>query len=167
MTVDSQSELGELLVNYPATSEIVQAVLSVWPDHERYVRKSLAVRSTDCRETTELLAKAALVLGDGRLSTIAANYRWTCDRLHEEELHFHRTGRYRLDTFEEAYNEVYSNSAYMERYNDGLLFSQVLWANHAESCHFYFRTVPKHIARGCAAFGNRTGSWIDALSRTS
>jgi len=132
----------ELKRSYPATERIVAAVLENWPDHAKYVSKSFAMRDDEERATTEILAEAALVLEGDRLPTLAANYRWTCDRLREEELHFHRTGGYRLTTFEDAEREVYSNDEYMERYVDGLLLSQILWFNHVGSCNFYFREAP-------------------------
>ena len=49
----------------------------------------------------------------GEEARFAADYRWTCDQLREEELFFHREGRYRLSTFAEANAEVYSDRAYM------------------------------------------------------
>lgn len=132
----------------PATRKIVEAVLRAWPDHERYMQRSLAGREGPAAETTELLADAAVKLAGPRLDAVAAHYRWTCDRLREEEIFFHREGRYRLSTFAEADAEVYSDAAYMEKYMDGLLFSQVLWANHARSCDFFFREAPKHLKPG-------------------
>jgi len=134
--------LQDLPAPYPATARIVAAVLEEWPDHLKYVRKSLAARTEEQLATTEILAEAALVLEGERLPALAANYRWTCDRLREEELHFHRTGGYRLTTFEDADREVYSNDEYMEHYVDGLLLSQILWFNHVGSCNFYFREAP-------------------------
>lgn len=137
--------LEEFLSNYPSTKRIANAVVNHWPEHRRFVTKSFQVRTQACMDTTELLASAALTLAGDRISQIAENYHWTCDRLRNEELYFHRTGHYRLSTFVDANREVYSNEAYMKQYVDGLLLSQVLWSNHAESCNFYFRTIPQFI----------------------
>jgi 2-polyprenyl-3-methyl-5-hydroxy-6-metoxy-1,4-benzoquinol methylase len=140
--------LEHLADAYPATSLVAETVLKCWPEHERYIRRSLSVRSDEVLETTEMLARAALTLAGPRLAEVARHYRWTCDRLHEEEIEFHRSGRYRLSSFTEADREVYSNSDYMEKYVDGLLFSQVLWVNHAESCNFFFREIPRNLKPG-------------------
>lgn len=150
MTKPNKAEtlLEDLAVQWPATDRLVKAVLADWPEHARYVAKSLGARDAALMGTTETLAEAALVLAGLKLDTIAAHYRWTCDRLREEELFFHREGRYRLSTFEEANAEVYSDAAYMEKYMDGLLFSQVLWFNHAASCHFFLTETPKLLAPG-------------------
>ncbi len=139
-------ELADVIGNRPATLKIAQAILAAWPDHARYLEKSFAARSAEEFETTEILANAALTLEGERLPQLAENYRWTCDRLRDEELFFHREGRYRLATFEEADAEVYSNHEYMERYVDGLLISQVIWYNHVASCTYYFKHTPTLIA---------------------
>ena len=138
----ASEKLSMVLASFPATLRIVAAVLEAWPEHEKYIRKSLTARDEQQLATTELLAGAAMRLEGHRLPVLAANYRWTCDRLREEELHFHRNGAYRLSTFAEADREVYSNDAYMEHYVDGLLLSQILWFNHVASCNFYFREAP-------------------------
>lgn len=137
-----------VLRDYPASRAIADAVLEVWPEHLRYLRKSFAGRDPALMATTERLAEAAQLLAGTRIGEIAVHYRWTCDRLREEELHFHRTGRYRLSSFAEADREVYSDAAYMARYMDGLLFSQVLWVNHAASCHFFLTETPVLLAPG-------------------
>lgn len=137
------AELEYLLSDLPATRSIVGAVLEQWGEHAKYLRKGLSARSAEQLQTTEILAEAALTLEGERLGELAANYRWTCDRLREEELYFHRNGAYRLSSFEEANREVYSNADYMERYVDGLLLSQVLWFNHVGSCDFFMRRSPE------------------------
>jgi 2-polyprenyl-3-methyl-5-hydroxy-6-metoxy-1,4-benzoquinol methylase len=145
---EERAYLEELSRRMPATAVIVEAVLAIWPDHDRYMRKSIEARDPTTLRATEILAEAALKLAGGRLAELAVNYRWTCDRLREEELNFHRTGSYRLKTFEEAYREVYSDAAYMEKYVDGLLLSQILWFNHAASCAFYLSTTPQLLPAG-------------------
>lgn len=140
--------LAALTEGRPATARIVLAVLDAWPEHARYVERSLAARDEGQMATTEVLADAALALAGDRLAVLAERYRWTCDRLREEELNFHRTGRYRLSTFAEADAEVYSDAAYMERYVDGLLLTQILWYNHAASCHFFLGATPRLLRPG-------------------
>ncbi|MBN9669878.1 class I SAM-dependent methyltransferase [Roseibium aggregatum] len=137
------AQLNSFLDPFPATKEIAGAVLRAWPEHNDFILKSMSERSPELMQTTETLASAALLLAGSKIDRIATHYRWTCDRLRDEELFFHREGRYRLSTFAEANEEVYSNAAYMEKYMDGLLFSQVLWFNHAASCHFFLTTTPK------------------------
>jgi len=142
---DPTTELLQITSTMPATRVILEAVLEVWPDHARYATKSLSIRDQGLLETTELLSAAALTLVGERLPEVAHGYRWTCDRLREEELYFHRNEEYRLKTFAEADAEVYSNTSYMEKYVDGLLLTQVLWYNHVASFHFFLREIPPRL----------------------
>jgi SAM-dependent methyltransferase len=128
---DKGAALRELLAGRTATSAVVEATLSVWPEHAAYLLRSFQRRSPSMMDTTELAAAAARRLMAGAETTFAADYRWTCDKLREEELFFHREGRYRLSTFAEADAEVYSDAEYMGHYVNGLLLSQLLWYNHA------------------------------------
>lgn len=140
--------LEVLIPDRPATLQIFDAILAVWPDHRRYLERGIIARTIDEADTAEHLAKAVLVIGGERLAELAENYRWTCDRLGEEELFFHREGHYRLATFAEAEAEVYGNHDYMARYVDGLLLSQVVWYNHIASCNYFRRTAPGIILPG-------------------
>src|SRR5262249_49718146 len=64
-------------------------------------------------------------------------YRWLCERMNEEELHFRRTNRYRLSTFADAHREVYANGEFMRRYMNGVLLSHLWWDNHARVIEYY------------------------------
>jgi 2-polyprenyl-3-methyl-5-hydroxy-6-metoxy-1,4-benzoquinol methylase len=130
MTVEEDAALEALLAERSETKAVVRAVLAVWPEHASYLLKSFRSRTPRMLDTTEAAAVASRKLMAGEDSRFATDYRWTCDRLRDEELFFHREGRYRLSTFAEALAEVYSNDDYMSRYMSGLLLTQVLWYNH-------------------------------------
>lgn len=133
--------LADLLAASPATREIVGAVLADWPDHAAYLTKSFAARSPEQMAATEEAAAAALRLIGDDAARFAHGYHWTCDRLRDEELFFHREGRYRLSTFAEADAEVYSNHDYMTPYVDGLLLTQILWYNHVATFEMFLNRV--------------------------
>jgi 2-polyprenyl-3-methyl-5-hydroxy-6-metoxy-1,4-benzoquinol methylase len=86
------------------------------------------------------VAALILVIAGDRLADICADYRWLAEVIIEEEIFFRREGRYRLSTFAEANAQVYSNEPYMRRYVNGILLSQLWWANHT-SVMRYFRDV--------------------------
>lgn len=134
-------ELLAGLKDAPETRAIVQAVLEIWPDHAGYLARSFAARTPAQMATTEHAAAASRRLMDGRLRDFAEGYRWTCDRLREEELFFHREGRYRLATFAEAEAEVYARPDYMGPYVMGLLLTQILWFNHVGTLDMYLNRV--------------------------
>ena len=141
MSASKDEQLRALLAGRPATSAIVQSVLAVWPEHAAYLLKSFSPRSPSMMAATEAAAAATAKLIAGQEATFAADYRWTCDRLRDEELFFHREGRYRLATFAEANAEVYSDHAYMGHYVNGLLLTQVLWYNHVATFEMFLDEV--------------------------
>ncbi len=141
MSESKTDALRDLVSAYPATAAIVETTLKVWPEHAAYLLKSFSPRTPAMMRATEAAAAASAKLMAGDEETVAADYRWTCDRLREEELFFHREGRYRLSTFAEADAEVYSDHAYMGRYVNGLLLTQVLWYNHAATFEMFLNEV--------------------------
>jgi 2-polyprenyl-3-methyl-5-hydroxy-6-metoxy-1,4-benzoquinol methylase len=132
------------LKNYPDLACISEGVLAAWPEHQSF----LAVRFSDPIEPTlplaEKMANLILRITGDELPKFIAGYRWVCETLVSEDLHFRRTGRYRWSSFEDVYREVYSRDEYMSNYLRGLLLSQVLWANQAAAFHFY---VEQFLAR--------------------
>ncbi len=138
---ERSAALAAILVEMPATAPIVQAVLADWPEHAAYLLKSLSARSPAQRAATEVAAAAATRLMAGGLPRFARGYRWTCDRLRDEEIFFHRNGRYRLATFAQAWDEVYSKPEIMAPYVDGLLLSQILWFNHVGTFEMFLGRV--------------------------
>jgi SAM-dependent methyltransferase len=141
MIQDKTAQLRALLQGRPQTAAVVEAVLDAWPEHASYLLGSFQPRSAPMLEATEAAAAAARKLMDGQEARFAGDYRWTCDRLRDEELFFHREGRYRLSTFAEADAEVYSDHAYMGRYVNGLLLSQLLWYNHVATFEMFLNRV--------------------------
>lgn len=141
MSLEKADRLRTLLAPWPASDAVARTVLEVWPEHAAYLLKSFEARSPAMMAATEAAATAAAQLMAGAEPRFAADYRWTCDQLRDEELFFHREGRYRLSTFREADAEVYSNHAYMSRYVNGLLLSQLLWYNHAATFEMFLNRV--------------------------
>lgn len=127
------AELSEKLAPYPNLAAIVGALLAEWPDHQKYVEKRFQNDDDAFLGRTEELAAVSMRSLEGELSLYVQDYRWVSERLLEEEIHFQREGRYRLSTFQEAYDEVYSNVDYMGRYMRGLMISQIIWDQHARA----------------------------------
>ena len=141
MSGEKAAQLRALLGARADTVAVAEAVLAAWPEHAGYLLKSFSGRSAAILDATEVAAAAARKLMAVQEARFAADYRWTCERLRDEELFFHREGRYRLSTFAEADREVYSNPEYMGRYVNGLLLSQLLWYNHAATFEMFLNRV--------------------------
>ena len=131
----------------PALNRLLAETLALWPQHARYLATSMANRSDTVLNVSNRVAAIVLALADdaGGIAKAVADYRFLCEEIVlPEELHFRREGRYRLSTFTEANAEVYSNGAFMDRYMNGLLFSNVIWHNHSHAMTDYVtRYLPR------------------------
>jgi SAM-dependent methyltransferase len=133
------------LAAFPNVRRLAEGVLQAWPDHARFLEQSFARRNGELMASSERHAQTILriVGGEAALPEFCADYRFLCDCLMEEELHFRRSGTYRLSRFEDAVAQVYSNRAFMHRYMNFLLLSHVVWDNHARAlAHFEASYLP-------------------------
>ena len=126
---------------YPGLARIITEIVHLWPKHERYLAANMAERDADLLVHSERLAQIIIALSDqhdGGLAGLAGDYRFLCEDVTlPEEMFFRRNGRYRLSRFEDALAQVYANSAYMTRYMNGLLVSDVIWINHCRCMKHY------------------------------
>lgn len=114
---------------------IITNLLDYWPEHRPFIKK---VRERFSQyHIVHDLADIILTLTDNNVHSIIKSYKWMCEMLLEEELHFRRHDAYRFSSFAEVNSLVYQNDDLMHRYMDGLLLSQILWSNHIEVFDFY------------------------------
>jgi 2-polyprenyl-3-methyl-5-hydroxy-6-metoxy-1,4-benzoquinol methylase len=125
---------------YPNLSQVVDALLEVWPEHLDYCESRFRDDPPGYMQRSDELAGLVLKLADsGDLKQYCGDYAWMCEEFLKEELYFRRHGTYRLSTFKEAFDEVYNKPEYMGRYVRGILISQLIWTPHARAFDF-FRT---------------------------
>lgn len=122
---------------YPAIAELAGRVTQRWPEHATFIERSFGGREPAAMAVAEQLAVAILKLAAedaGGLDELSDDYRFLCEEIVlPEEIHFRRNGSYRLANFADANAECYANAPFMSRYMNGLLLSDVLWANHANA----------------------------------
>jgi 2-polyprenyl-3-methyl-5-hydroxy-6-metoxy-1,4-benzoquinol methylase len=147
-TGEDLAALRTQLARWPNLLALSEVVVETWPEHAAYLLKSFGVRSEGMMATSDHVARAMLLLAGDRKAQVAADYRWLCDRIREEELEFARSGHYRYSSFEQTNAHVYSNDDFMERYMHGLLYSHVLWYMHASSLHFFRQRLEARVPRG-------------------
>jgi 2-polyprenyl-3-methyl-5-hydroxy-6-metoxy-1,4-benzoquinol methylase len=123
----------------PSLGAVVDGLVRSWPAHAAYIGERFGASAPDHLRFCDGVARRILGIAGERLGEVFENYRWTCERMLEEEYHFAMTGRYRHDSFAEVERTVYRDAAYMRRYTDGLLLSQLMWANHALALEVYER----------------------------
>jgi hypothetical protein len=117
--------------------KLFQHQILAFPEHEAFLRdRFAAVSETGWLFIEEVAEKVMQIAGD-RLDRMCDDYRWLSGIVLDEELHFRRTGRYRLSTFEQADRAVYSSPEVMSRYMNGLLASQLWWRNHTEMLNYF------------------------------
>ena len=136
----------------PCTARIIQAVKTIWPGHEKFLRSSFAARSPELLDTTEIISSLldkTATFKSKSIEEFAEDYRFLCEKIvYPEELYFRRNGEYRLKTFEDANTEVYSNDEVMSRYMNGLFVSDVLWLNHASAMNDFAKVYLPTLAPG-------------------
>jgi 2-polyprenyl-3-methyl-5-hydroxy-6-metoxy-1,4-benzoquinol methylase len=135
MTTTAEGVL-QSLQDYPLLKSHCADLISAWPQHASALDKSMKVHSTAELALLDELAGMIDALPEDR-GQLIASYRWMCERILEEELHFRRTGTYRCKTLSEAIEHVYSDKAFMKKYLEGILLSQIFWSNHAKSYTFF------------------------------
>ena len=138
--------------DYPALSTLVAQQLAQWPEHRPFLQSSFKGRSAATMGVSQSLSAAILALAQdtpGGLTTLIDDYRYLCEVITlPEEIYFRRHGRYRLTRFEDANVECYSNAEFMARYMNGLLLSNVFWANHANAFTYFATEYLLRLAPG-------------------
>ncbi len=121
--------------------DLIARVLARWPGHAGYIARSFEGREAALIALCDELARIVLILGaaaPGGIESLIDDYRFLCESIVlPEELHFRRHGTYRLASFADAERECYANAAFMNRYMNGLLVSNILWSNHAQAFEAY------------------------------
>ena len=118
-------------------ARLLDAQVAVFPEHETFLRKRLDAADAAEAEFLDDVAEMVLRSTDGRLEDYCKGYRWLCETVFEEEMHFRRTGSYRLSTFKDALEQVYSDTELMTQYMRGLLMTQLWWSNHTKALQMY------------------------------
>ena len=119
--------------------KLVNALLLTFPSHEKFLNKRFLNCDTSEMSFLDNLAKEIIQISESGtgLKNYCEDYQWLVNTLFEEELYFRRNKKYRLATFKQAEEEVYSKPEYMNRYMNGLLLSQLFWSNHSEVLSFF------------------------------
>ncbi len=123
--------------SYADLAYLVERQLAVTPAHRAFIAKRFAKASpAELQFADELAGWVRRLTGVG-VDQFCADYDWICQLVLREELHFRRAGRYRLSTFQEALDEVYSNGPLMRQYMNGLLMTSLWWSNHTAAMQFF------------------------------
>lgn len=118
-----------------------------------FLRKRFARVDPGEAELLERIARWILAMAGDDLDRYCLDYDWLVTTVNEEELYFRRHGRYRLETLEQAIEQVYSRPEVMVRYMNALLMTQVWWSNHTRALLSYERDFLPGRAGRCLEIG--------------
>jgi 2-polyprenyl-3-methyl-5-hydroxy-6-metoxy-1,4-benzoquinol methylase len=127
------------IVAYPNLRFLATRQITMTPDLEASLTRRLTSASPEHLAVLERQAERIQKLVGVKLDQFCSDYQWICEAMMREELDFRRSGNYRYSTFQQAYDEVYSDSEFMRHYMNGLLMTQLWWSNHTETFDFFER----------------------------
>lgn len=122
---------------FPRVAEIDAVLLAQDPAQEKYLTRRFRALTAPEAAHLETFAGLVTALCTEGLEAHVRDYLFLCDMQMQEEIHFRRTGRYRLSSFAEANAAVYQNRELMTKYMNGLLLTQLWWSNHTRMLAFY------------------------------
>lgn len=137
LSTESKIELEYLKTIAPNTRKLFDIILSALPEHKRFLDLRLSLLTSENISFVEKLSGIIIKIKAAALEDCMSGYQWMCSAVLEEELYFRRNKKYRLTSFKEAVESIYANPVIMKKYMDGLLLSQVLWANHTSVLHYF------------------------------
>ena len=121
----------------PELGRLLEIQTNTYPASAKFFDRRFKNEDDEGYNNLETIANQVSKLIAGREQQFAEDYSWLCDMQVDEELYFRRNGRYRLSTFAEALENVYANKPFMLRYMNGLLMTQLWWANHSSVMRYY------------------------------
>jgi len=134
--------------NAPVLKTLCHQLIKREPEQEKSLARRLESLTQEESDSLEDIARKIIAITGNTTSAAIDDYIWLCKIMLEEEIYFRRNERYRYSTFNEAFENVYSNDKYMARYMNGLLLSQLWWSNHSEIIAFYREKYLKNISVG-------------------
>ncbi|RYD68453.1 MAG: class I SAM-dependent methyltransferase [Sphingomonadales bacterium] len=139
-----------MLTNHANIDRLIDGQIKKNPKHETFLRRRFANVAGEQAASLDTLAGQIIQLSNGNLEEFYDGYEFICNIQKEEELYFRRNKDYRLKSFQEALDQIYSNAPYMEAYMRGLLVTQLFWSNHSDSIAFYTDTFLKSLPQGAS-----------------
>ncbi len=120
-------------------AEITALISEKSPMQAKRMAKYFAGRDDAFFEEAESFAKNYLGFLESQnisMQAAADAYLKLCSDLLDCQFNFAKTGKYQLESAQQALGEVYENDARMKEYMIGLAFSQFLWPTHQEIYQF-------------------------------
>lgn len=145
---------------------LVERQLHIVPAHAAFLRKRFARVEPDEAVLLDSIARVILAMAGDDLEQYCRDYDWYVSQLVHEELYFRRHGRYRLETLEQAIEQVYSRPEFMTRYMNALLMTQAWWSNHTRALLAYEQDFLAKATGRCLEIGPGHGLLMHLAARS-
>ena len=122
-----------LTIAHPFLRKFYDEQIECFPRHKQFLDKNLSTFDTVELTRLEKLAEVLHEICGKNIHVYCESYRWFAREVMKETKYIHSYGKYRHNSAKEVYELIYSDDAYMERYNQGLLISSLWWKNHFKS----------------------------------
>lgn len=128
-----------IIQNFANLSSIIDCQLKSFPEHASYLSRRYQNEDIEQLRFDNEVAKLIVSITNSKdgLPAYCLDYKFLTQIVLEEEIYFRRNGKYRLSTFAEAEEKIYSNREYMTKYMNGLLLTQLWWRNHSRVLRWY------------------------------
>lgn len=113
------------------------------PFQAKFVKISLERLDDDEKKSlSNYIVYYDVTFGEG---VAAASYDFICKEMMREEIIFkkNKSGKYRISSYAEANELVYSNDEYMQKYMIGLGLSTFIWPNHILIYRYFQENLPQ------------------------
>lgn len=133
---------------YPHLAILMQSFERTWPDHHTFLNNGILSAEAYIQQHSNRLLELFEPIMTTNIDALVTDYKWVCQMLLEEQMHFFRTGGYRLNKIDDAIQEVYSRPEIMKPYMNGLLISQFVWTNHTQANELFVSNFLPRISSG-------------------
>src|ERR1700730_17721223 len=96
-----------------ALARLLDCLLQQWPEHVAFVARRFGDTYRSFDAVSEQIAYKIITIAGSSLAEFCSDFRLFCRAMLVEELHFRRTGKYRLRDFASAQRDVYDDAGFM------------------------------------------------------
>lgn len=121
----------------PCIKKFYDSQLNAFPRHKAFLDKMLSAYTDGELAKLDELARTLMMIVGPDIDAYCQCYRWFAREILKETMYFQENGEYRYSSATEVFKDIYSDSAYMSKYNKGLLLSNLWWKNHFDCLSFY------------------------------
>ena len=122
-----------------------------------------------CELAENLLSWAKRHLGDEWLAILVQGYGFFVMDVNRHQHRYEKEGRYRSQSYQDVYSEVYGNAEFMKYYHWGVYVTTFAWEHHLKIMEFFRQQFLPHLRQQevdeILEFGAGSGVWSLLLTQ--